>query len=40
MTLVAAVPNVMVVNAEKAKAAGINTVQDFIRLANHLAAGG
>lgn len=33
ITLVAAVPNVMVVNAEKAKAAGINTVADFIRVA-------
>ncbi len=31
VTLVAAVPNVMVVNADKAKAAGIQTVQDFIR---------
>jgi tripartite-type tricarboxylate transporter receptor subunit TctC len=33
ITLVAAVPNVMVVNAEKAKAAGINNVADFIRVA-------
>lgn len=33
ITLVAAVPNVMVVNTEKAKAAGIQTVQDFIRYA-------
>ena len=33
VTLVAAVPNVMVVNAEKAKAAGINSVADFIRVA-------
>ncbi len=33
ITLVAGVPNVMVVNAEKAKAAGINNVADFIRLA-------
>ncbi|WP_341907762.1 tripartite tricarboxylate transporter substrate binding protein [Polaromonas sp. YR568] len=33
ITLVAGVPNVMVVNAEKAKAAGINSVQDFIRVA-------
>ena len=33
ITLVAAVPNVMVVNADKARAAGINNVQDFIRLA-------
>ena len=33
ITLVAGVPNVMVVNAEKAKAAGINTVADFIRVA-------
>jgi tripartite-type tricarboxylate transporter receptor subunit TctC len=31
ITLVAGVPNVMVMNAEKAKARGINTVQDFIR---------
>ena len=31
ITLVAGVPNVMVVNAEKAKAAGINNVADFIR---------
>ncbi len=33
ITLVAGVPNVMVVNAEKAKAAGINSVADFIRVA-------
>ena len=33
ITLVAGVPNVMVVNAEKARAAGINTVADFIRVA-------
>jgi tripartite-type tricarboxylate transporter receptor subunit TctC len=33
ITLVAAVPNVMVVNADKARAAGIHTVQDFIRIA-------
>ena len=33
ITLVAAVPNVMIVNADKARAAGINNVQDFIRLA-------
>ena len=33
ITLVAGVPNVMVVNTEKASAAGINTVADFIRLA-------
>ena len=33
ITLVAGVPNVMVVNAEKAKAAGINNVLDFIRAA-------
>lgn len=33
VTLVAGVPNVMVVNAEKAKAQGINSVQDFIRYA-------
>ncbi|MEO8387695.1 tripartite tricarboxylate transporter substrate binding protein [Polaromonas sp.] len=33
ITLVAGVPNVMVVNAEKAKAAGINNVTDFIRAA-------
>lgn len=33
ITLVAAVPNVMVVNAEKAKAAGLHTVADFIRIA-------
>ncbi len=31
VTLVAAVPNVMVVNADKARAMGINSVQDFIR---------
>jgi len=33
VTLVAGVPNVMVVNADKARAAGINTVADFIRAA-------
>lgn len=33
ITLVAGVPNVMVVNTEKARAAGINNVQDFIRVA-------
>ena len=33
ITLVAGVPNVMVVNAEKAKAANINNVADFIRAA-------
>ena len=33
ITLVAGVPNVMVVNTEKAKAAGINNVRDFIRVA-------
>jgi tripartite-type tricarboxylate transporter receptor subunit TctC len=33
ITLVAGVPNVMVVNAEKAKAMGINNVNDFIRVA-------
>ena len=33
ITLVAGVPNVMIVNAEKAKAAGINNVADFIRAA-------
>ena len=33
ITLVAGVPNVMIVNAEKAKAAGINNVTDFIRAA-------
>ena len=33
ITLVAGVPNVMVVNADKARAAGINTVADFIRVA-------
>ena len=32
ITLVAGVPNVMVVNAEKARAAGINNVADFIRV--------
>lgn len=31
ITLVAGVPNVMVMNAEQAKAQGINTVADFIR---------
>lgn len=31
ITLVAGVPNVMVVNTEKAKAQGIDSVQDFIR---------
>lgn len=31
VTLVAGVPNVMVMNAEKAKALGVNTVADFIR---------
>ena len=31
ISLVAGVPNVMVVNAEKARAAGINNVTDFIR---------
>lgn len=31
VTLVAGVPNVMVMNADKAKALGINTVPDFIR---------
>jgi tripartite-type tricarboxylate transporter receptor subunit TctC len=31
ITLVAGVPNVMVVNAEKARAANINTVADFVR---------
>jgi tripartite-type tricarboxylate transporter receptor subunit TctC len=31
ITLVAGVPNVMVMNAEKANARGINSVQDFIR---------
>ena len=33
ITLVAGVPNVMVINAERAKALGINSVQDFIRVA-------
>jgi tripartite-type tricarboxylate transporter receptor subunit TctC len=33
VTLVAGVPNVMVVNAEKAKAMGINNVNDFIKYA-------
>ena len=33
ITLVAGVPNVMVVNAEKARAQGINNVGDFIRVA-------
>ena len=33
ITLVAGVPNVMVMNTEKAKAMGINTVADFIRVA-------
>lgn len=33
ITLVAGVPNVMVVNTEKARAAGINNVADFIRVA-------
>ena len=33
ITLVASVPNVMVVNAELARANGINSVQDFIKLA-------
>ena len=33
ITLVAGVPNVMVVNAEKARAAGINSVADFVRAA-------
>jgi tripartite-type tricarboxylate transporter receptor subunit TctC len=33
VSLVAAVPNVMVVNADKARAAGINSAQDFIRYA-------
>ncbi|NPC58051.1 tripartite tricarboxylate transporter substrate binding protein [Caenimonas soli] len=33
ITLVAGVPNVMVMNTEKAKARGINNVQDFIRYA-------
>ena len=34
VTLVAGVPNVMVMNAEKAKALNINTVPDFIKYAN------
>jgi tripartite-type tricarboxylate transporter receptor subunit TctC len=33
ITLVAGVPNVMVMNTEKAKALGINTVPDFIKYA-------
>ena len=33
ITLVAGVPNVMVVNAEKARARNINTVQDFLKFA-------
>lgn len=33
VTLVASVPNVMVMNTEKARSLGINTVQDFIRYA-------
>lgn len=33
ITLVAGVPNVMVINAERAKALGINNVADFIRVA-------
>ena len=33
ITLVAGVPNVMVVNTDKARAAGINNVADFIRVA-------
>ncbi len=33
ITLVAAVPNVMIMGADKAKALGINTVQDFVRYA-------
>lgn len=33
ITLVAGVPNVMIVNTEKAKAAGINNVADVIRIA-------
>ena len=33
ITLVAGVPNVMVMNADKAKALGINTVADFIKYA-------
>ena len=33
VTLLAAVPNVMVMNADKAKALGVKNVQDFIRVA-------
>jgi len=33
ITMVAAVPNVMVMNAEKAKSMGVHNVQDFIRVA-------
>ncbi len=33
ITLVASVPNVMVMNADKAKAMGVHNVQDFIRVA-------
>ena len=33
VTLVAAVPNVMVMNADKARALGVNNVQDFVRVA-------
>ena len=33
ITLVAAVPNVMVMNADKAKSMGVHNVQDFIRVA-------
>ena len=33
VTLVAAVPNVMVMNADKARAAGIDSVADFVRVA-------
>ena len=33
ITLVAGVPNVMIINTEKARAAGINSVADFIRVA-------
>jgi tripartite-type tricarboxylate transporter receptor subunit TctC len=33
ITLVAGVPNVMIMNAEKAKALGLNTVPDFIKYA-------
>ncbi|HSV54753.1 MAG TPA: tripartite tricarboxylate transporter substrate binding protein [Burkholderiaceae bacterium] len=33
ITLVAGVPNVMVMNAEKAKSMGINSVMDFVRVA-------